>query len=75
MKTSFRMKKESTLDRIVVTTMGRVVSGMKEIVEPQSLASARLQDLTREVLIRLGEDPDRQACATLPVAWSVHLCI
>jgi len=59
----------------MVTPTGRVVTGMRERVEPQSLASASLQDLTREVFIRLGEDPDRQACATLPVAWSVHLRI
>jgi GTP cyclohydrolase I len=60
------MKKETTLDRIVVTTMSRVVSGIKEIVEPQSLASASLQDLNREVLIRLGEDPDRQGLRDTP---------
>ena len=32
---------------------------MQAILEPQSLADASLQDLIREMLVRLGEDPER----------------
>jgi len=32
---------------------------MHTILEPQSLANTGLQDLTREMLVRLGEDPER----------------
>ena len=32
---------------------------MQGLLEPQSLAEANLQDLIREMLVRLGEDPER----------------
>src|SRR5215469_10567915 len=66
MNTSFGMKKRVDAQSGHGDTDRRVVTGMREIVEPQSLASASLQDLNREVLIRLGEDPDRQGLRDTP---------
>ena len=39
---------------------------MQTILEPQSLASASLQDLMREMLVRLGEDPGRDGLRDTP---------
>lgn len=36
------------------------------ILEPQSLADASLQDLMREMLVRLGENPDRDGLQDTP---------
>jgi len=39
---------------------------MQTILETQSLPSASLQDLVREMLVRLGEDPDRDGLVRTP---------
>ena len=39
---------------------------MQTLFEPQSLASTNLQDLMRETLVRLGEDPDRDGLRQTP---------
>ena len=39
---------------------------MQAILEPQTLADASLQDLIREMLVRLGEDPERDGLQNTP---------
>lgn len=39
---------------------------MQTILEPQSLAGTNLQELTREMLVRLGEDPERDGLRQTP---------
>ena len=39
---------------------------MQAILEPQSLAGTSLQDLMREMLFRLGEDPERDGLRDTP---------
>ena len=40
---------------------------MKELIETQTtLTSASLEDLTRELLVRLGEDPNREGLVKTP---------
>ena len=39
---------------------------MQAILEPQSLADASLQDLMRELLVRVGEDPERDGLQNTP---------
>ena len=39
---------------------------MQAILEPQSLAGTSLQDLMREMLVRLGEDPERDGLRDTP---------
>jgi GTP cyclohydrolase IA len=39
---------------------------MHTILEPQSSANTGLQDLTREMLVRLGEDPERDGLRRTP---------
>lgn len=39
---------------------------MQGLLEPQSLAEASLQDLIREMLVRLGEDPERDGLRQTP---------
>ena len=39
---------------------------MQAILEPQSLADASLQDLIREMPVRLGEDPERDGLLNTP---------
>src|SRR6516162_8225898 len=39
---------------------------MQTLLEPQSLAGASLQDLMREMLFRLGEDPERDGLRDTP---------
>lgn len=39
---------------------------MHTILEPQSSADTSLQDLTREILVRLGEDPERDGLRRTP---------
>jgi GTP cyclohydrolase IA len=39
---------------------------MKSSTEPQTLTSASFQDLVREMLIRLGEDPEREGLLRTP---------
>ena len=39
---------------------------MQAILEPQSLADTSLQDLIREMLVRLGEDPERDGLQNTP---------
>jgi GTP cyclohydrolase I len=39
---------------------------MQTLLEPQSLASTSLQDLMREMFVRLGEDPDRDGLRQTP---------
>ena len=45
-----------------------MVREMQTILEPQSLARANLQELMREMLVRLGEDPERAGVRILPHA-------
>ncbi len=40
---------------------------MKPTTEPTSLTSASLEDLVREMIVRLGEDPEREGLARTPV--------
>jgi GTP cyclohydrolase I len=46
---------------------------MRAIVESQSLADTGLQELMREMLVRLGEDPERDGLRIHPSAWNA-LC-
>jgi GTP cyclohydrolase I len=39
---------------------------MRTIAEPESLASTSLQELMREMLLRLGEDPERDGLRDTP---------
>jgi len=39
---------------------------MQTLLEPQSLASASMQELMREILVRLGEDPERDGLLCTP---------
>ena len=39
---------------------------MQTILEPQSLATTSLQELMREMLVRLGEDPERDGLRDTP---------
>jgi GTP cyclohydrolase I len=39
---------------------------MQTILEPQSLVSTSLQELMREMLVRLGEDPERDGLLDAP---------
>ena len=39
---------------------------MQTILEPQSLADTSLQELMREMLVRLGEDPERDGLRDTP---------
>jgi GTP cyclohydrolase IA len=39
---------------------------MKSIAEPSTLTSASFEDLVREMIVRLGEDPDREGLARTP---------
>jgi len=39
---------------------------MQTVFEPQSLVSASLQELTKEMLVRLGEDPERDGLLDTP---------
>lgn len=39
---------------------------MQAVLEPQSLADASLQDPIREMLVRLGEDPERDGLQNTP---------
>ena len=39
---------------------------MQTMLEPQSLASTSLQELMREMLVRLGEDPERDGLQHTP---------
>ena len=39
---------------------------MQTILEPESLASNSLQELMREMLLRLGEDPERDGLRDTP---------
>ena len=39
---------------------------MKSTIEPKTLTSATYADLVREMIVRLGEDPDREGLALTP---------
>ena len=39
---------------------------MQTVLEPQSLAAISLQELMREMLVRLGEDPERDGLRDTP---------
>jgi GTP cyclohydrolase I len=39
---------------------------MKSLTEPSTLTSATFEDLVREMIVRLGEDPDREGLARTP---------
>jgi GTP cyclohydrolase IA len=39
---------------------------MKPIIEPNTLTSASYEELVREMIVRLGEDPDREGLARTP---------
>ena len=39
---------------------------MQTILEPESLAATSLQELMREMLVRLGEDPERDGLQDTP---------
>lgn len=39
---------------------------MKSTTEPKTLTSATYEDLVREMIVRLGEDPDREGLARTP---------
>jgi GTP cyclohydrolase I len=43
---------------------------MKETLETVTLTSASLEDLTRELLVRLGEDPNREGLLKTPERFS-----
>jgi GTP cyclohydrolase I len=42
---------------------------MRAILEPQLLVDTSLQELMREMLVRLGEDPERDGLQDTPSAW------
>ena len=39
---------------------------MKSTTEPSTLTSATYEDLVREMIVRLGEDPDREGLSRTP---------
>ena len=39
---------------------------MKSTTEPNTLTSATYEDLVREMIVRLGEDPDREGLSRTP---------
>ena len=39
---------------------------MKSTTEPVTLISATYEDLVREMIVRLGEDPDREGLSRTP---------
>ena len=39
---------------------------MKSTTEPNTLTSASYEDLVREMIVRLGEDPDREGLSRTP---------
>ncbi len=39
---------------------------MKSATEPPTLTSATYEELVREMIVRLGEDPDREGLARTP---------
>ena len=41
---------------------------MKPATEPTTLTSATFEDLVREMIVRLGEDPTAKASPPLPIA-------
>src|SRR5215469_3879081 len=45
---------------------GKQVLTMKRNVEPVSLTGATLEEITRELLVRLGEDPNRDGLLRTP---------
>ncbi len=51
-------------------TATKKVMSMKREVEPVSLTSATMEELTRELLVRLGEDPERDGLQRTPERMS-----
>jgi len=47
---------------------------MQTILETQSLANASLQELMREMLLRLGEDPERDGLRENPERMERSMC-
>ena len=43
-----------------------VTNSMKSTTEPTSLTSASFEELVREMIVRLGEDPDREGLTRTP---------
>ena len=39
---------------------------MKSTTEPNTLTSATYEELVREMIVRLGEDPDREGLSRTP---------
>jgi GTP cyclohydrolase I len=56
-----------------VKTATKKVMSMKREVEPVSLTSATMEDLARELLLRLGEDPERDGLQRTPERMSRSL--
>ena len=46
---------------------------MKDAIEIPTLTSASFEDLAREMLVRLGEQPDREGLATTPERYTKAL--
>ncbi len=44
----------------------QIVRAMKDAIEPATLTSASMEELTRELLVRLGEDPEREGLTKTP---------
>src|SRR5271166_6160025 len=46
---------------------------MKDLIETLTLTSASLEELAREILVRLGEQPDREGLASTPERYTKAL--
>src|ERR1035438_10368410 len=44
----------------------RITNSMKSTTEPASLTRASYEELVREMIVRLGEDPDREGLTRTP---------
>ncbi len=46
---------------------------MKDVIETPTLTSATFEELAREMLVRLGEQPDREGLAKTPERYTQAL--